>query len=121
MASAHSFDLVDLDDEDYGTILAEDVEFSGTVRFEEPFMVRGVFEGSIESSGDLMVEEQARVRAEIVEDRVVIKGEVIGNVTAMSVVRVFPCGRLIGDVTAPEVVLESGCFFSGVCSMPESG
>ncbi|CEM62338.1 polymer-forming cytoskeletal family protein [Treponema phagedenis] len=114
-------DLIDFDEEDYDTVLATDIHFSGSIQFKEPFMIKGAVEGQIESGSDLMIAEGAKVRANILADRVVIKGEVIGNIKATSLVHVFSCGRLTGDVTAPEVVLDSGCFFSGVCSMTSPG
>lgn len=110
-------DLLDLDEEDYDTVLAPDIDFTGTIQFEEPFMIKGRVSGSIEASSDLMVDLGAVVKANIQANRVIIKGEVDGNVTATQMVHVFSSGKLNGDVTAPEVVLESGCFFTGICTM----
>ncbi len=110
-------DLLDLDEEDYDTVLAPDIDFSGTIEFAEPFMIKGRVSGHIRATSDLLVETGADVRADIQANRVVIKGSVEGNVTATQIVHVFSSGRLIGDVTAPEVVLDSGCFFSGICTM----
>ena len=80
-------------------------------------MIKGTVQGSIQSSSDLMISEHAKVKATIAADRVIIKGEVVGNVTATTSVHVFSSGKLTGDVTAPEVTLDSGCFFSGICTM----
>lgn len=110
-------DLLDLDEEDYDTVLAPDIRFSGTVEFAEPLMIKGYVSGRIQATSDLMIDLDAVVKADIQASRVVIRGTVEGNVTATSMVHVFSSGRLTGDVTAPEVVLESGCFFSGICTM----
>ncbi len=92
-------DLLDLDEEDYDTVLAPDIDFTGTIQFAEPFMIKGKVSGRIDATSDLLVDSGAEVKANINAARVIIKGAVIG------------------DVTAPEVVLESGCFFSGICTM----
>jgi cytoskeletal protein CcmA (bactofilin family) len=110
-------DLLDLDEEDYDTVLAPDIDFTGTIQFEEPFMIKGHVSGHIDATSDLMVDSGAQVKADIKASRVIIKGEVIGDVTATQMVHVFSSGKLTGDVTAPEVVLDSGCFFSGICTM----
>lgn len=110
-------DFLDLDEEDYDTVLAPDINFTGTIHFEESFMIKGHVSGQIDATSDLMIDTGAQVKADIRANRVVIKGEVIGNVTADQMVHVFASGKLTGDVTAPEVVLESGCFFSGICTM----
>lgn len=110
-------DLLDLDEEDYDTVLAPDIDFTGTIQFEEPFMIKGRVTGEINATSDLLVDTGATVKADIKANRVIIKGNVEGNVTATQMVHVFSSGKLNGDVTAPEVVLESGCFFSGICTM----
>ena len=117
MTEADKIELIDLDEEDYDTVLASDIFFDGVIKFEKPFMIKGSVQGSIQSSSDLMISEHAKVKAMIAADRVIIKGEVTGNVTATTSVHVFSSGKLTGDVTAPEVTLDSGCFFSGICTM----
>ncbi|HPX46646.1 MAG: polymer-forming cytoskeletal family protein [Treponema sp.] len=110
-------DLLDLDEEDYDTVLSPDIDFTGTINFEEPFMIKGTVTGKIDATSDLLIEKGASVKAEIKAKRVVIKGSVEGNVEAQQMVHVFSSGSLRGDISAPEVVLESGCFFSGICTM----
>lgn len=110
-------DLLDLDEEDYDTVLASDIHFTGSIEFAEPFMIKGHVNGTITATSDLLIDSAAIVNADIKANRVVIKGTVAGNVTANQIVHVFSSGKLTGDVTAPEVVLDSGCFFSGVCTM----
>lgn len=117
MVDSRDNDLLDLDEEDYDTVLAPDIEFNGTIRFAKPFMIKGNMSGKIEATSDLMIDSDACVKADINADRVVIRGKVDGNVRATRMVHVFASGSLNGDVTAPEVVLESGCFFSGICTM----
>jgi cytoskeletal protein CcmA (bactofilin family) len=110
-------DLLDLDEEDYDTVLAPDIDFEGTIQFAEPFMIKGKVSGSIDATSDLLIDTDAVVRANIKASRVIIKGSVEGDVTATQMVHVFSSGKLNGDVTAPEVVLESGCYFTGICTM----
>jgi cytoskeletal protein CcmA (bactofilin family) len=110
-------DLLDLDEEDYDTVLAPDIDFTGTIEFAEPFMIKGKVSGQIRATSDLLVDLDAYVKADILANRVIIKGTVEGNVTAHQIVHVFSSGKLLGDVTAPEVVLDSGCFFTGICTM----
>ena len=110
-------DLLDLDEEDYDTVLAPDIDFTGTIQFAEPFMIKGRVSGKIDATSDLLIDSDAEVKANIHASRVIIKGSVTGDVTATQMVHVFSSGKLNGDVTAPEVILESGCFFSGICTM----
>ncbi len=117
MVDVKDTDLLDFDEEDFDTVLAPDIDFSGTIIFSQPFMIKGIVTGSIKATSDLLIDEKAMVKADICARQVVIKGSVQGNINAEQLIHVLSTGSLTGDITAPEVVLESGCFFSGICSM----
>jgi cytoskeletal protein CcmA (bactofilin family) len=108
-----------LDDEDFDTILSPDIDFSGTLRFEKPFLIRGTVSGEISASGLLVIDEKAVVNANINASRVVIRGQVRGDVTAAEKVEVAVTGTLLGNVSAPEIHMETGCVFNGLCNMTE--
>jgi cytoskeletal protein CcmA (bactofilin family) len=108
-----------LEDEDFDTILSPDIEFSGTLNFEKPFLIRGKVSGEIAARGLLVVDEEAVVDANINASRVIIRGSVKGNVSATEKVEVTITGRLVGNVSAPEIFMETGCVFNGRCTMTE--
>ena len=95
-----------LEDEDFDTILSENINFSGTLNFEKPFLIRGKLSGNIISRGLLVVDEEAVVNANINAPRVVIRGSVKGDVTASEKVEVTVTGKLDGNVKAPEIFME---------------
>jgi cytoskeletal protein CcmA (bactofilin family) len=106
-----------LEDEDFDTILSPDIDFSGTLSFEKPFLIRGTLSGEITAQGLLVVDEDAVVEADISASRVIIRGSVKGNVRASEKVEVTVTGKLTGNVMAPEIFMETGCVFNGNCSM----
>ena len=108
-----------LEDEDFDTILSPDIDFSGTLHFDKPFMIRGRVAGQISSAGLLVIDEDAVVNANISAMRVLIRGQVRGDVTAVQKVEVALTGKLFGNVTAPEIFMETGCVFNGRCTMTE--
>ena len=108
-----------LEEDDFDTILSSDIDFSGTLNFEKPFLIRGKLSGNIAASGILVVDEEAMVEANINASRVIIRGSVKGDVTASEKVEVSVTGKLIGNVTAPEIFMETGCIFNGRCTMVE--
>jgi len=108
-----------LEDEDFDTILSSDIDFSGTLNFEKPFLIRGRLSGNIVSRGLLVVDEEAVVNANINASRVIIRGSVKGDVVASEKVEVAIMGKLVGNVSAPEIYMESGCVFNGRCIMTE--
>jgi cytoskeletal protein CcmA (bactofilin family) len=106
-----------LEDEDYDTILSEDIDFKGVLNFEKSFLIKGKLEGEIDATGILLVDTRAEVAADIKADKVIVRGSVTGNVTARRKVEVTLTGKLSGDVHAPEIQMEAGCVFNGRCRM----
>ena len=106
-----------MEDADFDTILSKDIDFSGTLEFDKPFLIRGRVCGEIRSSGLLVVDEEAVVNANINAMRVLIRGQVKGDVKATEKVELTITGKLSGNVTAPEILMETGCVFNGLCTM----
>ena len=106
-----------LEDEDFDTILSRDIDFSGTLHFEKPFLIRGRVSGEISARGLLVIDEDAVVNANINASKVIIRGQVKGDVSAAEKVEVTVTGKLAGNVSAPEIFMETGCVFNGRCTM----
>ncbi|MDR1787487.1 MAG: polymer-forming cytoskeletal protein [Treponema sp.] len=108
-----------LEDEDFDTILSQDIDFSGTLNFEKPFLIRGRVSGNIDARGLLVIDEGAVVEADVKASRVIVRGKVKGDVTAEEKVEIMASGKVRGNVHAPEVSMEPGCAFNGHCVMTE--
>lgn len=119
MFTAKDGDFFELEEEDFDTVLADDISFDGTIQFAKPFMIKGTVSGVIDATSDLVIDSMATVSADITANRVLVKGQVDGNITAQNLVFVTRKGRVHGDITAKEVVLEPGSTFTGRCVMTE--
>lgn len=109
-----------VDEDTLDTILAADVEFSGTMVFKEPMMIKGRVSGTITTESDLHIDEKAVVEADLTARNVTVRGTLKGNITATGRVELFATCRVEGDVQAAEVTMEPGCRFNGICSMTGS-
>jgi cytoskeletal protein CcmA (bactofilin family) len=109
--------IKDIDEHEIDTILAEDIDFEGQLTFKKPLMIKGKFKGEISSSSSLYIGEKAYVEAKIESGLVSSKGKIKGDVVGHSRVELFSTARLEGDVTTPDIVMESGCTFNGYCNM----
>ena len=118
MTDVHSESL---EDDDFDTILSSDIDFSGKLNFKKPFLIRGRVTGEIDASGLLVIDEEAIVNANIKTTRVIIRGYVKGDVVAAEKVEVAITGKLDGNLTAPEIYMETGCTFNGRCTMTGKG
>ena len=106
-----------VDETEVDTVLAEDIDFTGELSFNKPLMIKGKFSGTIHASGDLYVGDDALVEAKIDANVVSLKGRIKGNIYAKSRVELFSTATVEGDITAPDIVMESGCRFNGLCKM----
>lgn len=106
-----------VDEEQLDTILAADVEFSGTLAFKKPLMIKGRVSGRISSESDLHIDENAVVEADISVALVSVKGRVKGDIAATRRAELFASSSVDGDVTAPSIAMETGCHFNGTCRM----
>ncbi len=99
------------------TVMGEDITFKGSLKFSDPLMIKGKLSGDINSEGLLYIEENAVVEANIKGIKVEVRGEVIGNILASDSVLLFSTAKVTGDIIAPKVKMENGCYFSGQCKM----
>ncbi|HUW42458.1 MAG TPA: polymer-forming cytoskeletal protein [Rectinemataceae bacterium] len=109
-----------VDEEQIDTVLASDVEFAGDMSFKKPLMIKGRVSGIIRSESELHIDEHAVVEADITAVVVSVKGSVKGNIVASERIELFATASVDGDVTAPQVTMETGCRLNGACRMTAS-
>lgn len=80
-------------------------------------IVRGRIDAEISSSKALFVENSGIVKANIKVKSARISGVLVGNVTAEELVEIAPDGRMVGDLTAPKIILNDGAAFRGRIDM----
>ncbi len=89
------------------------MEIKGTVKFNHDLIVDGKIEGDIQSSGNLTIGENARIKAEIKTGTIVIYGKVHGNMTATERVELKSSAEVVGDIKAKVLTIEAGAIFVG--------
>jgi len=100
------------------TFLGSDGIIEGTIQFKKTIRLDDKVKGKILSnSGTVIVGEKAVVQADINVDVVIIMGKVNGTIDARKRIEVYPPGRIVGDIQAPTVLIESGVVFNGNCTM----
>lgn len=94
-----------------GTRVKGELQSQGTIRIE------GVVEGQVQSSDTIMVQENGKVKADLLAGQVIISGEVHGNVFAHDRLEITEQGKVYGDITAPRIAIAEGVTFEGKCTM----
>ncbi len=106
-----------IDEDEIETILAEDIDFTGELKFKEPLMIKGRFSGQIKAASALYIGENAEIEATIEADMISSKGRIQGNISAKKRIELSSTARVTGDITCPELVIESGAVYDGYCTM----
>jgi len=107
----------DIDEKDITTVVADDLEIKGTIKFKSSVMLKGVFEGEIQSEGLLVVGPTAKVKATITTKTLISHGEITGNVVANEQVTLKSTSLHNGDISTPNIIIENGSVFNGSCAM----
>lgn len=89
----------------------------GQLYIEGDVRLGGVIEGQIEATGDVEIDDLAKVKASVAGRDVSIRGHVNGAVVARKRLVVARSGSLIGDVRVQRLVIQDGASFSGKVSM----
>jgi len=99
------------------TFVFQGAEFEGRLRLRESFRIDSEFRGEIESDGTVTVGELGGVEAQIRARIVIIRGAVVGDVSASRQLVIHAGGRLHGDVMTPCLEIEKGAVFNGRMTM----
>ena len=89
----------------------------GTLHIEGDLRLGGIVEGGVEATGDVEIDDEAKVTASVAGRDVSIRGQVSGPVTARKRLMVAKTGSLTGDVRVARLVIQDGASFSGNVSM----
>lgn len=98
-------------------IIGRGLFIKGELHGEEDLIIEGRVEGEITLQKHLIIESTGVILADIQTENITIKGEMRGNMSATDKVTIFADARVVGDITAPRVVIEDGAQFKGHIEM----
>ncbi|OGH60349.1 MAG: hypothetical protein A3G34_09920 [Candidatus Lindowbacteria bacterium RIFCSPLOWO2_12_FULL_62_27] len=97
------------------TVLGASTHVKGVLTFEGSVRIDGKFDGEISAGGTLVIGEGSIVNANVRVARVVVAGQVHGDIAATESLEVQPTGRIYGDIQTPELQLSRGVTLEGKC------
>jgi cytoskeletal protein CcmA (bactofilin family) len=100
----------------FETVLGANCTLEGTLRSSSNVRLDGIFTGTLEITGNVLVGETAKITADINARNVSIAGAVRGNVSGKKV-QLLRTGRIWGDISAAALTTEEGAFIDGKITM----
>jgi len=94
---------------------------TGKLSFDSPARIDGHVDGEIIAKDGLIIGESAVVTAQIKAASIVVAGKVSGDLTASQRIEIRPSAKVLGNLTAPILVVHEGAVFEGHCAMQPEG
>lgn len=101
----------------FGAFLDEGCEIEGRYVCTGTVMLDGRLHGEISATDTLLIGEHGVVHARVSSAVLVVRGQVVGDVTASERVELKKTASVTGDIEAPVVVMEEGAVHDGECRM----
>lgn len=97
--------------------ISSEVSISGRISGDGELSVQGTVEGDVALQAPLTVEEQGRVIADVDADKVVVHGELKGEVVARESIELLAGSTVTGNLRAPRIIIQEGARFQGNVDM----
>lgn len=94
---------------------------NGKLSFEGSVRIDGHIEGDLLAKDAVWVGESAVILAQIKGASVVIEGTVTGDIIATQRIELRATAKVMGNLTAPALLIHEGAIFEGHCCMRQEG
>lgn len=103
------------DDISINTIIGKGSAISGNMKVNGFIRIDGDIDGSLETDGNVIVGENARIRGDLTAKSVIIGGIIKGNIKANESVKILADAAVIGDVISRKVQVDGSALIHGHC------
>ena len=96
------------------SLIAPDIAIEGKIEGSGHVRIAGRFKGDVDVRGDLTIEPGAKVNGSVRAEKIVISGELVGNIESASHVDLMQSGALTGDLKAATLTVAAGSRMRGM-------
>ena len=94
---------------------------SGKLTLAGPALIEGRVDGEIDATDSLVIGRKAVLTAKIKGMSIIVAGTVSGEISASERIELYASAKVLGNLTAPKLVVHEGAVFEGDCAMPPQG
>lgn len=99
-----------------GTIIGEQAEFEGILRFTEAARINGNIKGEIISKSNVIIGETGRINGNITAENLLVAGLVEGDIKSEKI-EITATGSVYGNIVTNKIVIDENAVFGGKCEM----
>ena len=104
-----------IDDISINTILGNGSAISGDIKVNGFVRIDGDIDGNLETDGNVIIGEHARIRGDVKAKSIIIGGIILGNIHALESAKVLSQAAVIGDIISHKVQIDDQALFHGHC------
>lgn len=104
-----------IEDVTINTIIGKGSAVSGDLRINGVIRIDGDVDGNIETSSNIIIGENARIKGNITASSATIGGIVLGDVVAPKGIHLLSTCAIIGDLTTKSLQIEDDVILNGHC------
>jgi len=99
------------------TIIGKSSHIKGELHAQHALRIDGTMEGDIYSQGDVLISVKSKVKANINAKRIIVEGEVYGNIQALHLLEITKTGKVYGNISGENLRIHKGAIYRGQVSM----
>ncbi len=98
-------------------VVGTNSSFEGDLKSDGNVRIDGFFRGSIESAGNVIIGEMAKVLADVTAQNISVSGALKGKIVATGRLEILSTGRVWGDISVASRRKDEGGLFRGESAM----
>ncbi len=104
-----------VDDISINTIIGKGSSITGNLRINGFVRLDGDINGNLETDGNIIIGDGARIKGDVKAKAVIVGGIVLGNILAQESIKLLSNSAVLGDVISRKVQIEDKATFHGHC------
>ena len=104
-----------VDDISINTIIGKGSSITGNLRINGFVRLDGDINGNLETDGNIIIGDGARIKGDVKAKAVIVGGIVVGNILAQESIKLLSDSAVLGDVISRKVQIEDKATFHGHC------
>ncbi len=92
-----------------GSFVQGDLKVNGFIRID------GDIDGNLETDGNVIISEKARIHGNISAKSIIVGGIIIGDITAKEGIKLLSSSAVIGNIITHKIQMEDKVVFHGHC------